>query len=562
MMDAILAWFDQDPGRYWWTAVAALSVAFFQLLWPLRKPDFQDQRGPDWAWCGLIFVLLVVGRWPSWFVTREFNPDESHFIAGALTLRHDPIFWRSVDGLTAGPLDFYALFPVGWIAGADTYFTARVTAALLLGGALAATHLSLSFTFGRQIARVATFGAVCLEALTRHHDLIHYSSELVAVFLLAIGFLAFSRWIENLGSGWAVIGGGCLSMIPLAKLQAAPIAAGLLLYWVLASAISGLRRGGGRSAVLVCAGAAIPWALVAIALTWYHLWGDAVTSYIRFNVVYTGASALSLAGVWTAAAESASWPGTLLGAWLGGTAACLVAAAILPHQWLPGQKCFTVRAGLVVALALAVIVLPHRPYLHYSQFAVLPLSLLLGAGLGSVWNRIARPSTRIAVLCGALLASCLPALVEAASAPVRFSGYLQAYQRLPQGRISQELLKFASPGEALAVWGWANQCYAESGFRQGTREANTTCQMQSSPYRSYFRERYLADLARNQPKLFMDAVAQGGFVYSDPRYRHEVLFPELGRYIAAHYTLKSDLGGVRIYVRNSSGPDTPAAPHS
>jgi len=28
----------------------------------------------------------------------QLNPDESQLIAGALTLRHDSVFWRSVDG--------------------------------------------------------------------------------------------------------------------------------------------------------------------------------------------------------------------------------------------------------------------------------------------------------------------------------------------------------------------------------------------------------------------------------------------------------------------------------
>ena len=93
-------------------------------VWPLRRPEWREVKRPDWRRALVIVALRAVGRWPSWFVTRQLDPDENQFIAEALTLRHDPILWRSADGMTSGPIDYCALMPVGWPAGANTDQTA------------------------------------------------------------------------------------------------------------------------------------------------------------------------------------------------------------------------------------------------------------------------------------------------------------------------------------------------------------------------------------------------------------------------------------------------------
>ena len=52
-------------------------------------------------------LFLLAWRWPFLLQASEYNPDESQLLAGALTLTRDPVFWRSVDGTTSGPLNFY-----------------------------------------------------------------------------------------------------------------------------------------------------------------------------------------------------------------------------------------------------------------------------------------------------------------------------------------------------------------------------------------------------------------------------------------------------------------------
>jgi hypothetical protein len=46
-------------------------------------------------------------------------------VAGASTLRHDPVFWRGVDGLTHGPLDQWPLLLALFARGRLNFTTAR-----------------------------------------------------------------------------------------------------------------------------------------------------------------------------------------------------------------------------------------------------------------------------------------------------------------------------------------------------------------------------------------------------------------------------------------------------
>jgi len=46
-------------------------------------------------------------------------------LVGAITLRHDPVFWRSVDGGTAGPLNYYPLLPAARADGLAAHAVAR-----------------------------------------------------------------------------------------------------------------------------------------------------------------------------------------------------------------------------------------------------------------------------------------------------------------------------------------------------------------------------------------------------------------------------------------------------
>jgi len=120
-------------------------------------------RGPDprslahkknVAFALLLFGVLLAWRWPFLLSATELgNPNESQLVAGAITLSYDPVFYRSVDGTTSGPLNFYALLPTHWLGIPHDYFNARFTGLLLLWGGMLATQSLPALAYGTALAR-------------------------------------------------------------------------------------------------------------------------------------------------------------------------------------------------------------------------------------------------------------------------------------------------------------------------------------------------------------------------------------------------------------------------
>ncbi|MDB6111082.1 MAG: hypothetical protein JWR69_2832, partial [Pedosphaera sp.] len=94
---------------------------------------------------------------------------------------------------------------------------------------------------------------------------------------------------------------------------------------------------------------------------------------------------------------------------------------------------------------------------------------------------------------------------------------------------------------------------------------------------AYFRKRYLTDLSRSRPAVFIDAVAAGAFIWFWQGTEKHETFPELANFIDANYTLcksiqiEPDGAPVRIYLLKqraeklrslSAGAESPANPAS
>ena len=118
MLKFIFEWLDLHPGSYWILALAPTLLLVARLVVLIarefRGPEVPP-RGAAWRDALVLFLFLLAWRWPFLLAANEFNPDESQLTAGAMTLAHDPVFWRAVDGGSSGPLNFYFLVPWRWL---------------------------------------------------------------------------------------------------------------------------------------------------------------------------------------------------------------------------------------------------------------------------------------------------------------------------------------------------------------------------------------------------------------------------------------------------------------
>ena len=580
-MRAVFEWLDAHPLFYWELAAGStlLLLGWIGLgVWSAAR-----EKPLRWATAGfalLLLLFLFAWRWPFLFCASEYNPDESQFIAGALALTRDPVFWRSVDGVTSGPLDFYALLPLHWLGLPLDFFGARLTALILTWALLLLLHRAFRRQVSSGVAQLAVLPAAVFFATAIAPDFVHYSSELTPLALLALAVC----WIERFPLAAAFVA-GCL---PWAKLQASPLAV-VLVGWQLwqewRAGPAGTRNW--RRLGALAASAAAPAVITLLLVAATGQFGHFYRRFILQNVAYVQGgmpfgkvlselnrfasesglffpwlfSALLFLGVlgvvhlrqraetppqlWRDLSRHARERGLIIG-WIGAVLLFLLGAGAIyvkRRQVLPALFWL---GGLLTAVALFCIAAPARSSLHYLLFLTVPLTYWSGTLLCDLW---ARGAARL-VLAGLALIFALVPLQQRIKGPIpTMVGHLVQHWRQPYTPLGEVLRHWHYPGARLALWGWMSYAYVEGGLPQATQDTVSQWCILDVPQREYYRATFLADLQRTQPEVFVDAVGPGApFFFVRATQAHEI-YPELAAYVRQHYRLVVDLQHARVYVR-------------
>jgi hypothetical protein len=510
-----------------------------------------------WLWWLLLGGALLAFRWPLIWLPHELHPDESQLLAGALTLRHDPMFWRSVDGCTAGPLDYFALLPAAFFPGITGYTVARLTATLLIWGMLVAAGETVALITNRPLIRMVVLPAAVFAAFTTSPEFLHYSTELVPGLLLALAVLMSVRQSirpspRNL---WAVA--LLLGATPFAKLQAGPVAAGLGLLLLGFEFASGRSRNLGAMII----GALLPVLLVAALVTATGQGENLLIPYLLQNTFYAQNGRQPL-GLVVSQQGGQTLTNGYLALWFAGAVIFCAATVILARHVRGRLLCYGLAIAGLLLLTAGCILAPGRPYHHYLNLLIVPLTLLTGVALGLALQArrgdgsIIRPAWPIGLF---LLCCLLPQLV------LRFSNrpdpfeYYNTVVTAP-GPAHRQLVAaikdLTRPGESLGVWGWRSSLYVETGLLQATRQAHTEFQLAAGPWQKYYLCRYYEDLVASAPPVFADATGPGNFRFNNWAASHEI-YPLLRDWVGAHYQYFGVLDGVRLYVRRDRMPAAP-----
>lgn len=553
-MKALFHWLELHPGAYWVGVVLASGALLAAVFQSLRRPEDAPRR--DWVFALLLLFFLLAWRWPAFFWPQGLNPDESQLVSGAITLTRDPVFWRSVDGNTAGPLNFYVLLPLHWLGLPLDYLSARLTGLLLVWGALFCCYRMLRPSLGTATARVGLLPGALFFATVYNGDFIHYSTEHLPLFLFsaAAGLLWAARDGTNPGRHPAWLAAGvCMGLLPWSKLQAAPLAAALALWGVILALGDRRHAWPARCARIawLAAAALTPSFALLVMVRATGQWEHFVKSYIVNNLAYVGQGGDPVGatrelldrmqGTW-------SFPALALAS-LG----CVLAAALhgLARRQRPGHL-FVAGGGFTI-VALLCVLTPQRGFLHYLLFLVPPLIWWGAAALGEFRPKASgRAAPALVFLAATLALAAIPVGLRLQGPPLEFLTYLTDRWTRPYDEVGFLLSKLRKPGDTLAVWGWYSHLHVQSGLAQATREAVSERQIQESPQRdTYHRPRYLADLQRNQPAFFVDAVGLRAFGFTRRDTDAHENFPALAGYVAEHYRLIDDAGHARLYVRAS-----------
>jgi hypothetical protein len=538
-------------------------------------------RADCWFLC-LTGLLLTWLRLPGISFNRDINVDESQVMAHAMALAQDPVYQRSVDGATLGPITNYLPLLLTSLGRPFDYTTARLTGLWLLLLAIGFFYASLREVVSANAARIATLVCVAFWGFTQTSDFVFFSSEQPT-----LPFITASVWLSlrlvRTRRRWSLtaVGLGLLAgTLPYTKLQPLPVLAGLLLVmgWFI------IRELGWRNAykplVLMAIGGCLPTGIVFGLAAWFGVAEDVYTYYFLVNLVSYSSTYAHLplvnAPIWERLANlpafASRYPDTLV---YGEVGLAVLALALVSsgrtslrqrYQYISGWPVALVT--VVLAGAWASIMIPGTQFGHHLQLLVFPLAWVAGLGLHLLPDRITRSWRPLAVLGGLMLGAqslvflyptgyasarhVLPVAV-AESLPDRWLYWTNPYlYSFPHTRtitispMAQLAKQYSRPDDQLAVWGWSCYYFIETGLRQGVRDAECARLLIANDWQQRHIDRYARDLRQNQPAIFIDAANERfGNAYRPENY------PVIAAVIRQQYALVNSMNGTRLFVLRS-----------
>lgn len=524
----------------------------------------------DMVFIVLIALVLLHGRWSSIVYPLPLNPDEAQNAANAMRMHAYGFNWNVVDGATNGPLDSLILcWP--YLFGLDpTLNTGRLVAWALLFFICVYVYLSAKTICGRVPAVLLVLPLVVFYSLTDNPNFVHYSSELLPLFLLlAAHYLIVKVSVERDGSPrreairYFLIG-LLLGAVPFAKLQAAPIAV-VAAFYPMILALIGPRQTRWRNAILLsCGGIATCCAFLLPLVASGHI-RDFWNSYIAWAFLYdklndyapSARKALSIVGIQSMISDD------LLMACFSGFILLLTLLVLLHASLVARSGATAARAtkyGAIYSLALVVAALwviaqpgrADKPFDHYLMFYPPLVVVFCSYVVRTFIDR--RADVLIFTAYYSFLAVSLIGTFFADVGPRHKSTGAGEWPRMAFEARSPHILSWLPiPEKHLLIWGWMSQWYLWSGITPAARETNTYAEIDDTSLQGYFRGRFMSDVTASSPDVIWDAVEGRSFVFNRAD-QGPGIFPEFSAYLSSNYTQLTPWqphdGCPKLYVRN------------
>ncbi|MBE9465737.1 hypothetical protein ACFP1I_26155 [Dyadobacter subterraneus] len=531
--------FDSTPTLYWLLGYLLAGIVIISAVYKII---------PAKVFFILSILLLVFMRMPVLVFNREINADESQMLSHAITLYEDPVYWRSVDGTTIGPLDNYLLVVPKLFGFQINYTSGRVMGLLCTIGALLFVFLAMRNWFGETLSRIAIVTPVIFLAFTQETDFVHYSSEQLPVFLLATIIWLLSKITESksLSSASTFTLGLVAGMMPFAKLQSVPQAMVIVLaaIWICYHFFQKTKQIK-PLLFLLSGGLAFP-VLLFIWAAANHVFGDFIDFYLLGNAIYAGENnwlsiPVQMFNLITLSPDFKIYSLVLIVPIILG-----IVYAFLPNSRKKSQTQFVLPATLILSVLAGIYAATKsgNTFIHYLNFCIYPWILLAAYGTSKRYNWF----TVFSVL-------LLFWFVGNDAINYRREHRLNSFEsigganKLAENPVVKELKKFTKPGDYMTVWGWQCQYYVEAQLAQGTAENHSERSIFKHPLQEKYLSRYLSDLNRTKPVVILDAVGKNSLWVQDKKTQGIENFPALANFVHQHYTLVSDKNDIKLFVR-------------
>lgn len=548
MLPTNWVYFDTSPTLWW--LLGHVSLGFLSVRLIRRR-----EAVSDWLFLLLIGVVTGLMRLPAFLYNLPLNPDESQLLAQGLTLAYDPIMYRSVDPTTSGPCNSFLLTFLYLLGFKLDFHLAHVLSWALTFLSLVLIYKSLKRLQLGIYAQLALLPAAAFVSFVQDEDYLHYYSESIAIVFLSLNVYLMTGWNQrkNIRFGELILFGLSTALIVLCKIQAIPLA-----FVLGAGSFFFIYRYHGSKFFVYTGVLAL-----SIAVVWgawlAHLWSYGVLD--DFYFYYIKANALLKRNFGADAPKSPlylllTFPLITLDVGKGLEYFLLsfillgLGYGVLFFRKRTFGNIFTAGHyfwGLIVVyfgMVIATIIRTGSFYPHHFMFFLLPCCLLMGFFL----RRLPAPWQWLIMLPQAVY-FCFFALGTVTKKGInKYPTYISDAEEFSS--VSRAILRYAKPGQFLVVWGWDCQFYVETQMPQGVNENHSVRSTMEHSLQPTYYQRYLRDIMRTQPAVFVDAITKETLWMDDPdKYGHQN-YPELARYINTHYRLKENINGVRIYARN------------
>ena len=551
---------------------------------------------------------LFLCRFPT-LVGGAANVDEAQWVTAANSLFADPVFFRAVDGTTSGPLNIYPLMLPSLFGLSPDYGSSRVVGLLLILASLYVMYRAFRLIAAPRLALVAVLPALSFFCLVTEPDFISYNSETVSLLILSLTIWAALK-IAQKPTAWrwpTALLGALVSAAFFAKIQAVPVVGCAALAGCGFAIMRSKSSGPWRPLLYLAAGAVPLTAFVLIVNAAFGLTRDFWNAYIVGTGAYARSSQSSLLdlpklahfivgvrefqftmlivtaliavsvfreiasskqgaaasdigawakiGNWIVMAVVSAVAVALAIAWflragapgrmgMAVTAFLLNAAGVIWLMWrdrqrgrktpIPGWLVIAMMAGCVVSLNT------HNYFPHYLFLLVLPLMALWG------WM-MTRHAENAVAFAGLLLAMAATSNFESQEY-LKANWYsAQKQSALPEGKYIDQI---TPAGSSIVVWGWRPEIYLSAGRTLGTRDVNMHRFFEfGEKLNEYYRARFLLDISRRKPALFIDAIDVSCCYLNKRGAEDPDLFPPIRDYLRANYQLIGEKYSERYYLR-------------
>ena len=556
----------------WYAGMIPVFGLIFYYIWRVFEGrEVRDRYAK--VLIGLYLLLLIYSRSFSLLVPYPFNPDEAQYVAQAMLFLEDPIPWTHVDTTTCGPLGTYVILIPSLLGFGPGYVSARIIAILLIWGSCVYGYRTVRLFLADSWAAVVTLVPVLFWAFPRNFDYIHYSSELVPVFLLSASFYYLvSAYLEEERFDRLLVSILLASLVPFAKLQAVVIALPIAFIGVLCCMQkSGIHRFLHRLPWIALSGLALP-VLILLPVFLSGGWSDFVNSYLVLGFQYGAPNNVIRAFVINAFFHSPEL-------FLAGFAQIGLMMFFLiiglgkvrspecrktgHHQLLRNFRWPMIPAVVVFVASAYAIGKPGTGFSHYWQFILIPSAVVSGLFIDRFDSREFPFFSKIPIV--ALLGSFVFSRVWVSFFFFNLGMFnpnihygADAHGHAVISYINAE----KQPGDRMTVWGWLPDLYVKTGLVSGTREVCTplviTNAEKAFPFVSindemkrYYQDRFMSDIERSRPAYVVDACYQGSFGFQDRSFSPES-FASFWSFIRDHYVLVLDTStaeteGMRVW---------------